>query len=113
MLLPDTEGVGVADAMIEAKHLLLSACPINFLPVLLHGLLKRFPVGIIGKHPSKGLPKMCLRLRIELQLDNPSPSQERLQVGLSLAQDFFFAVTFHDNHWPLADARNKFVLFSG
>jgi|SRR6266851_4942624 len=112
MLLPDTEGVGVADAMIEAKHLLLSACPINFLPVLLNGLLKRFPIGIIGKHPSQWLPRMFLRL-IELQLDNPSSSQERLQVGLRLAQDFCLALTFHDNHGPLADARNKFVRFSG
>jgi hypothetical protein len=98
---------------IEDKHLLLSACPLHFLPVLVHGLLKRFPIGIIGKHPRKGLPWMSLRLRIEFQLDHPPPSQERLQVGLHLAQDFGLALTFHDNHGPLADARNKFVRFSG
>src|SRR5712691_11813698 len=97
---------------VENKHLLLSTRPIDFLPILLNGLLKGFPIGIIGKHPSKGLPRMFLRL-IDLQLDNPSSSQERLQVGLRLAQDFFLALTFHDNHWPLADARNKFVRFSG
>src|SRR5216683_891540 len=86
---------------VEDKHLLLSACPIRFLPVLLNSLLKRFPIGIIGKHPSKGLPRMGLRLRIEFQLDHPSPSQERLQVSLRLAHDFCLALTFHDNHGPL------------
>jgi hypothetical protein len=56
---------------------------------------------------------MGLRLYIELQVDNPTPRQERLQVGLRLAYDFFLALTFHDNHGPLADARYKFVRFSG
>jgi hypothetical protein len=56
---------------------------------------------------------MLLRLRLEFQLDNPPPRQERLQVGLHLVQDGFLALTFHDNHGPLADARNKCVRLSG
>ena len=104
----------MVNAHTEATiRLLLSAYPINFLPVLLHGHLKRVPIGITGKHASPWLPRMLLRLRIEFQLDNPPPSQERLQVSLRLAQDFFLALTFYDIHGPLADARNKFVRLSG